>query len=67
MKIKDTYKFVFIIPQQNYSVAIEAESKMAAIEIFNQEYPKLFNMDFNIMRIGREINIDKTENEYLYL
>lgn len=61
----EVYKYVFNVPKQDFTVLIEAENKLQATHIFMAEYPKMFEMDFNIMHLNREITGNRTELLYL--
>jgi hypothetical protein len=63
LNYKDFYKFLFLF--DTVKILIEAEDKTKAIEKLKEEFPKLFNKDFNIIRIDRELTIDNQENLYL--
>lgn len=64
MKYLDMFKFIFIA-EGGFVVAIESEDKIKAIEIFKNEYPKIFESNFKIIRLDREITADRQENIFL--
>jgi hypothetical protein len=65
METKNFYKFLFVF--KSTSIAVEANSKMDALTMMQEEYPRLFEENFQIIQIGREITISDNKNEYLYL
>lgn len=64
IKYLDIFKFIFIA-EGGFVVVIESADKIKAIEIFKNEYPKIFESNFKIIRLDREITVGKQENIYL--
>lgn len=63
VKYLDLYNYVFIF--SNYTLTIEAESKIEAINKLQKEYARKFEEDFKVYRIDRVIKNDNTEISYL--
>lgn len=59
---KDFEKYIFLV--NNTCISIESKDKMEAIKTFESEFKMLFNMDWNIKRLGTEITIDGEYNRY---
>lgn len=49
-------KYIFLV--NSTVIAIEAENKTKAIEIFQYQFNRLYEMDWEVKRLYTEINID---------
>ena len=63
IKYLDVYHYVFIF--SNYTLTIEANSKIEAINKLQKEYSRKFEEDFKVYRIDRIIKSDDSELSYL--
>jgi hypothetical protein len=59
---KECEKYIFLV--NNTVVAIEAADKTKAIEIFKDQFNRLYDMDWEIKRLVTEININGEFKRY---